>query len=251
MMKVKKMSLAKSIAKYDFISQDEGSYLGILWHIIDPLLIFLLIFIIFNNNLGSEIPYYGIYLYIGMIVFKLFQSSTSESSRSLLKNSKIIKSINVPLEIFPLSINLRNLFTHFFEIIILIFLLIYYELNVFLIIFYIPVILLLAIFNYGISLILSGVNVYIPDTNKIWGFFSRGLWFATPIFYKSAETEIIYNFNLINPLYYFIETAREILIKNSLPNTHTIIVIIISPIISISIGSLIFNKLKERIAERV
>lgn len=248
---MKRLSLARKIAKYDFISQDEGSYLGIIWHIIDPLIIFLLIFIIFNNNLGNSIPYYGIYLYLGMIIFKIFQSSTNESSKSIIKNSKILKSLKTPPEIFPLSVNIRNMFSHIFDLFILILLILYYELNILYIFLYFPLLILLSIFNYGISLILSGLNVYIPDTNKFWGFFTRGLWFATPIFYKTQEQEIISIFNQFNPLYYFITSAREIIISNSLPTQNILLGVIAFPIISIVIGSMIFNKLKTKITEKL
>ena len=57
------------LAKSGFKLRNEGSYLGIIWYLLNPILFFCLLFVVFSQSLGSEIENYAIYLFIGIIIF--------------------------------------------------------------------------------------------------------------------------------------------------------------------------------------
>jgi len=69
----------------------------------------------------------------------------------------------------------------------------------------------------------------------------RLFWFATPIFYTLNSTSLQF---LINPLAHFIQIFRDVIIYNQMPSTMILLSVIISPIISLSIGIFVFNKFK-------
>jgi len=174
--------LSVSLAKAEFKLRNEGSKLGILWYLLNPILLFLLLYLVFFDRLGNEIPFYPAYLFLGILMFNFFLSVTSESCGIILKNSMYIKSIKFPKEALVLSVIIKNLFSHAFEIIIFVVVLLIFGIPLNGLLFYPFIFLWLCVFVYGISLFLAALTMYFIDLGNIWGFFSRLLWFATPIF---------------------------------------------------------------------
>ena len=245
------LKLSFSLAKFKFKLRNEGSYLGIIWYLLNPLFLFTLLFFIFNDRIGTGIEKYPLYLLIGIIMFNFFQSATIESSLSILNNRGLIKSIKFPHESLVLSNILRNLFSHLFEIIIFIIFLVIFKINLIWLLIYPLIIIFFCLFIYGISLSLSAFTVYIIDLNNIWDFVTKLLWFATPIFYSIGGQTKLFILNLFNPLYYFISLARETIIYNRLPEFWVIFGAVMYSLVSFIIGFIIFNTFKKKFAEKM
>lgn len=243
-------NLSFSLAKFRFKLRNEGSYLGIVWYLLNPLLFFLLLLFLFYNNIGGDIQYYPLYLLMGIIMFNFFASVTSESTGAILNNRGLIKSVKFPYESLILSNVLKSLFPHIFEIAIFVLLLIIFGINPIGIIFYPLIIFFFCLFIYGISLILSAFTVYIVDLYNVWDFIIRLLWFATPIFYKIGQGRLSI-INLFNPAYYFITLGRDLIIYNRIPELWIIAGAVVYSLISFITGFIIFNKIKRKFAEMI
>ena len=120
--KIKKaFGLSFSLAKAEFKLKNEGSYLGPLWYLLNPVLLFLLFYLIFSDRLGNNIRLYPLYLFLGIIMFNFFQNSTSESCDLISKaHNRLIKSINFSRESLIAAVILKNLFSHLLEILLFI-----------------------------------------------------------------------------------------------------------------------------------
>ena len=114
------LGLSASIANAEFKLRNEGSYLGILWYLLNPILLFTLLFFIFKDRLSNDIPSYHLYLLLGIIMFNLFQEASLDAARAIKNYSGIIKSIDFPKESLIGAILLRRLYSHFFEVILFI-----------------------------------------------------------------------------------------------------------------------------------
>ena len=251
-MNIKKLfGLSLSLAKAEFKLKNEGSYLGIFWYLLNPLLMFILLLAVFSTRLGQNIPHYPLYLLLGIIMFNFFQKTTTESTKIINDNRAIIKSIKFPHSTLIGSIVLKTLFSHFFEIIIFIILLLMFNASIMGVIFYLLILIFFCFFIYGISLTLSALNVYFVDLENIWLFVSRLIWFATPIFYAIEGQTKLFVFSLFNPLYYFITISREIIIYSKMPELWIIAGVIGYTLLSFVSGLIIFNKLKNNFAERI
>lgn len=243
------LSLSFSLATSEFKLRNEGSYLGILWYLLNPILLFFLLLVVFSNNLGSKIDNYPIYLLLGIIMFNFFQQITNTSILSMKDHKGIIKSINFPKEVIVGSNLLKSLFSHFFEIILFFIIAGFMGVNPIGFLYYLPILFFYCIFIIGCTMILSSLYVYFTDLDNIWQFFSRLLFFGTPIVYSIVGMKKTLILNLFNPLYYFITIARDTIIYNKIPETWMVIIAIIYSLITLLIGSIIFNKLKVRFAE--
>jgi ABC-type polysaccharide/polyol phosphate export permease/GR25 family glycosyltransferase involved in LPS biosynthesis len=250
--KIKKtLDLAIVLAKAEFKLKNEGSYLGILWYLLNPILTFALLFLVFNDRLGSGIKNYPLYLLLGIIMFNFFQTASLESLRSIIwENHFLIKSINFPRESLVFSIVFKNLFSHFFEIILFFGALIFFHLNPFLILYYIPILLMFMLFISGACLFLACLTVYFVDLDSIWNFGVRLLWLATPIFYAIGGQTKLFYLNLINPIFYFISLARDLIIYNKAEPLFLWGSVAWS-IIAFCVGFFAFSRLKNKFAELV
>ena len=243
--------LSLSLAKAEFKLRNEGSFFGIFWYLLNPLLFFILLFFIFFDRLGQDIESYGLYLLLGIIMFNLFQAVTIESTRSIRDHRYIIKSINFPRESLIFSSTLKFLLLHIFEAVIFILFILFFRGNLMNLVFYPMILLFFFLFIFGFSLILSALVIYFADLENIWIFASRLLWFGTPIFYSFETGSLLFFINLFNPMYYFISAARDLVIYNKIPESWMIICGIGYSLIFLIIGLFIFYKLKNKFAEMI
>tara|TARA_Y100000310_G_C20606818_1_gene775921 strand:- start:379 stop:1155 length:777 start_codon:yes stop_codon:yes gene_type:complete len=226
-----------NVAKNRISKGNDRYFLGMFWYLLEPLsLFFVLIFLmefVFERNFDS----YPIYLIIGLIMFNFFRGSTIKCINSI--NRRRIK--QNPL-IVVTSIFFEAIFAHIFELIILVVILIFYGNNVFSLIFYPSIFLFFAIFIYGVSLILFSIRIFFGDITKLWVIFLRALWFITPNFYFIEKGSLLYKINLFNPLFYFINIVRGVIIDNTIPDAWMVITIISVSIFFFVFGIYIFNR---------
>jgi len=244
------IGLSLSLAKTEFKLKNEGTWLGIFWYLLSPILTFLVLVAIFQDRLGQEINNYPLYLLLGIIMFNYFQKITV-SSTIVIRSTQVIKAISFPKEALVSSVVLQNLFSHLFEIVILIFFLLFFNIPMTAIIFYPIILIFLSIFSFGVGLILASVGVYIFDLNNVWGFVVSFIWFMTPIFYEIGGQGRLFILNLFNPMYYFITIARDLIIYVRIPELWMILMCIFYTLLFLFVGLLIFNKLKKKFAELI
>jgi len=242
------LGLSLSLAKAQFKLRNEGSYLGIFWYLLDPLFMFLILLFLRNVLTNKSVEYYPAYLFLGLIMFNLFRHGTISSTKVISSNSGFIKTMNVNKESFVISGLLQAIFSHLFEIIILISLMIYLNISLFGLLFYPFIFGLLVIFILGFSFILSTLGVYINDLANVWSVFVNLLWFSTPIYYVATKGNIHF-LNKINPLFYFIDSARDSLIYGTFSSFDNWIIMITISLVFLLIGLIIFYKNKNKFAE--
>ena len=242
-------STSFTLAKAGFKTRNEGNYLGVIWYLLDPLIMFF-IFILVRGILGTGIEYYPVYLMVGLTMFNFFRKTTTYAVNSISGSSNLLTNLRIKPEIFVISSFLLSVFTHLFELLIIVVLLVIFKLPLWYLVFYPLIFLVLGAFTLGVCFFISSVSVYINDLGKLWSLLTRVLWFATPIFY-SARLELPFDFNKYNPMYYYVTMGRDALIYHEMPETWMIIASILVSIIALLFGILIFQKTKHGFTERL
>ncbi len=246
------LGLSFVLARAEFKLRNEGSYLGILWYLLNPLLVFALLYVVFYDRLGNGIENYAAYLFLGIIMFNFFQSSTIEATRSIIsEHSHLVKSLNFPRVSLIISIVTKGLFSHLLEVCLFFIFMFFWGINPLWIFFYFLVLLLFVPFVLGSCLILSSLTVYFVDLENIWNFAVRIIWLATPLFYAIQGQTRLFYFNLSNPMYYFIELARSLVIYGLAPSALLVCGAVGSACLFLSAGYFIFYKLKAKLPELV
>ena len=244
------LGLSVALARANFKLEIEGSYLGLLWYILNPLAMFIILLFVFSSTIGSTISQYPLYLLLGIIMFNVFRHITVESTKIIYNNRLLIKSIPFEYHALVLAVVIRNLFSHIFEIGIFFIIAHFFGVS-FIGVFAYGVILIIFLgFTYGLSLFLAAVSVYIIDLENIWGTFTQALWFATPIFYVLGENSLHGFISQANPVYHAIHAARSVIINGTGVDFHSVTILFGFAIVAILLGEYSFKRLSTSFAER-
>lgn len=240
-----------TLAYTNFKLRNERSYLGIFWYLLEPLFVFGILMMI-RGTLGISVEHYALYVFLGLIMFNFFAGATNHASKAIIENAEFIKWLKIRFEIFPIAHTVQFLLSHIFELGIFFLLLIYFNVFSISVLWYVPIFFFFFLFTVGISLILATLSVFTTDLSNAWRILiSRLLWLGTPIFYTLTEGSILHTINSLNPLYYFITVARDLIVYNQTPDSSALLGMILFGIVSFGAGIYIFIHQKSTIPERI
>ncbi len=239
--------LFSELVKRDFKKKYKGTYLGMVWSVLSPLLTLLIMSLVFTNFFGRSQPHYIIYLFCGNIVFSYFTDSTSGGMGSLLANSSIITKINVPKYLFLFSRNVSSLI-NFGLTLIVFFIFCIIDGVAFSFTFFallIPIICL-VIFNIGVGLILSALYVFFRDMQYLWSVFTMLIMYLSAIFYTVDSFGKYAKIFYLNPVYVYIRYFRLCVINGRFPSLELNLLAIGYALVTFFIGSVCYKKWNHR-----
>jgi len=219
-----------------------GSFLGIYWSLVNPLIstgLYTAIFgTTFASYFGNSIPNYILAAFTGLMVMTFFSSSTSQALTSVVHNGALLNKIQLPVSIFPVSMigsNVFQLSVGTLPLLILITLISSKSLINILALF-IPF-LGLIMAAMGISFLVSALYVFFRDLSYFYELVIFVLSISTPIFYPAEIVPIkIRPFLQLNPLAPIIESIRQISLSGNPPDWVLMQPAILSGIICLTIG---------------
>ena len=199
----------------------KNTYLGFLWAALEPLLYFIVLYVVFNSirDRGED---FAIYLITGVMLYHIFSRGTSGGIGSLTSNSSILKSLNIRKEIFPVVATVAIGLLAFVDAGVFFGLMPIFQFTPSWTIIFLPIpIFLLLILILGLSYLLSIVTIYVRDIQHLWIIFVHALIFISPIFWYLDEVEedsILLAIQKINPLGQLIEISHKLVVWGEIPS---------------------------------
>ncbi|MEO6681924.1 MAG: ABC transporter permease [Ginsengibacter sp.] len=191
--------------------------LGIMWAILQPLVMMGMFTVIFSKalNVSSDGIPYPVFALSGLIIWNIFSNGLLNSANSMVANANIIKKIYFPRLIIPMSAVLTALVDFFFALIIYTIVLIYYrqEINIIKLCLYLPLSILITIVTtFGLGTFLAALNVKYRDFQYMLPFMIQFLLFANPVLYstKSFSNPWINAIMRANPIASAIQLCRSV-----------------------------------------
>ena len=89
----KNRRLVAKLAKNDFKTRYAGSYLGIVWSMLEPLLTMIVLTIVFGTLYGNTDKTFPVYILTGRLLYSFFSQSTKAALKSIRQNSAMIKKV--------------------------------------------------------------------------------------------------------------------------------------------------------------
>ena len=245
--------LLKSNVKKEIRGKYKGSFLGVLWSFVNPLLQVAVYAIVFTYIMRVQTDNYLIYLIIGIIPWTFFTTVINQGMITVRMNAGIIKKVYFPREILPISVALSGLINFLISCIIIALFCIFGGVGITWHIIFLPLIAILQfILTLGIVFALSAINIYIKDTEYIVTFLINMLFYATPILYEaSLFPEKIRWILYLNPMTQVVEAYRNIFLYHQLPDLGGLIYLFFIAFVLFFLGLLIFRKLEKGFAEEV
>ena len=245
--------LLKSNVKKEIRGKYKGSFLGVLWSFVNPLLMTLVYAIVFPIILKSTQPHYVTFIVIAILPWTWFTTVIAQGTSTMITNGGIIKKVYFPREILPISVNTSGLINYLISCLIILIFLIFSGLGVSWYIIFLPLIVLIQyILLQGIIFITSAINVYVRDAEYIINFLVMMLFYATPILYSSTLFPEKFRWILnLNPMTTIIESYRAVFYYQTFPNFKMLFFVALFSIALLFAGLAIFKKLKKGFAEEL
>ncbi len=230
--------------------------LGVLWVILQPLLYMALVNFIIVQRLGrsfgdGSIPS-GLLIFLGFILWQLFEPALSGTINSFLNNQGLFKKLYFPRIIPAIASIISRLVDFFiaFALLMLMGFIFGHPLPMLTYALLLPALLMLMLTGYGVGLILGSLNMWFRDIKQLVPFIMRLLFFGTPVIWPlDVVPESWQPFFFLNPAAAVIETMRQSWFDPSAIHWNWLILPFITMIVSLVVGTLLYKRVERDIVD--
>ena len=243
----------------DIQLRHRGSFLGMLWAVLTPLLMMALYYFVFGLIFGrsygvleqeSEIEF-ALGLFLSLNLYQFMAEVLMVAPLVIVNRPNLVKKVVFPLDIIPAA----TLGAALFHLLI--------SLGLFIVglaVFgngfnvnnlWFPVILLPLLFlTMGLSWLLASLGVFLRDISHIMQVVTTVILYASAVFYSASmvPTEI-WEFLKFNPLIHIIELSRNVLLWNLSIDLNYLVYLYGLGLLTLFLGYGVFQKLKPAFAD--
>ena len=258
---VKKDILALKRYKYllsDLVTKDvktkyRRSALGVLWSVLNPLLMMLVLTAVFSSIIRVNVEGgFALFYLTGYIIFNFISESTGFSLTSIINAAGLIKKVYIPKYIFPLQKTIFSFVNMLFSLSAFVLVFIFFlatggaTLKWTMLLFFVPM-LYIFVFAFGLNLILSTANVFFRDVGHIWGVLLTVWMYASPIIYPiTLVPDWLANIIKLNPLYYYIDYFRQLMLSGTVPSLYQNAICFFFSVSVLLLGIVFFHKKQDK-----
>jgi ABC-type polysaccharide/polyol phosphate export permease len=246
----------------------KNSLLGILWSLLNPLLMMLVFTFVFKVLAGnSNLEAYPAFVLSGILAWNLFSSSVMGSTNSIVGNSHLIKKVYFPRAVLPVSVVLSNLVNFLLALPVFFILAALLGRSPTVWVVLLPaVIAVQIIFTLGVSFFLATANVFYRDTRIVMEVVILAWFFLTPIFYPISEVgragmeisglalegyDIQRLVRIFNPMASIIASYRDVLYWGEPPGTDFFLRTAVTATFFLVVGFFIFLRFSRVFGEEI
>jgi teichoic acid transport system permease protein len=205
---------ALSLADNDLRAKHMNSVLGQLWHLLNPALMILVYFLIFGVVLDARrgVDNYVTFLVIGVVLFRFSQNTIIGSAQCITKNLGLIRSIQFPRALVPVSMVLENLFALVPAMVLVLVTAVLDGADLGARTLLLPlVIVVTALFTLGVGLAAARAGAALTDLSQVLPHLFRILFYMSGVLFAVDQfiaDETIRSLFALNPFFCAISAAR-------------------------------------------
>ncbi len=231
----------------------KGSFLGILWSLLNPFMQLLVFSFVFQALLPLDIPNYPAYLFTGLLAWGWFSSSLTASATVILEGRDLIRRPGFPPIVLPVVTVGSNLIHFLLSLPILLLFLLFTNILLTPTVFWLPLIIVLQfIFTLSLAYFAATFHVMFRDTQHLLNVFLLLLFYLTPIFYDvgrfSARIQWLFR---LNPVLILLDAYRAVLIGGQPPNFMAMLLLLAGSLGLLVVGYQLFLRTSYRFVEEL
>ena len=220
-------SLILKMTRREVSERYKGSIVGWLWAVIIPLCMLVIYTFVFSvvfkarwGDMNESKTQFAMVLFAGLIVYGFFSDVLNRAPHLILANVNYVKRVVFPLEILVVVAVCSALVQAVASLAVLLAALLVLNGQVPATALLLPLIWLpLVLLTLGVGWLFASLGVFARDLRQITGVLTTMLMFVSPIFFPikalPAEFQTVM---WLNPLTFFIEQTREVLIWGRMPD---------------------------------
>ena len=242
------LPLLRELVVRDIKVRYRHSVLGLIWTVLNPLLMMVVITIVFSTLFRQNIPNYHMYYLSGSLLFSFNSESTTNALNSIISNSALIKKVYIPKYLFPFSNILSGLVNLGFSLIAMFIVMIVTNTPFQMTLLLIPIpVFYTFLFSTGLGLLLSALAVYFRDIAHFYGVFILAWTYLTPVFYPvNILNDTMLTMMNFNPMYHYITYMRELVLYGVFPSMKENLFCFSMGVLACLLGLIAFYKKQDK-----
>jgi lipopolysaccharide transport system permease protein len=248
-----------SMVAREFKSRYMGSLLGSIWSILNPLALITIYTVIFSRVMRAKLPgiddtmAYGLFVCAGLLPWLFFVELLSRFPNIFIEQATLLKKVSFPRITLPVivlcsaTINFLIIFS-----LLLLFLLFTGRFPGWVVLGYVPLIIVQQMFVVGFGVMLASVNVFFRDIGQFINVIIQFWFWFTPIVYvKTMIPEEAQALLPLNPMTAFVQAYQGIILYSRWPNPADFTLHIIGAITALLVGFFVFHKLADEMVDEL
>lgn len=243
------------IAKTDFKKRYHGSFLGLIWALLNPLVRLLIYYTVFTVVFQSREENFAMFIFLGLIHYLFFVESVTMGMRIYQTKAYLLENIQInTFDIYYAGL-IASFFGFLFNMMafgVIRLLFLPWDFSIY--ILYYPIVLItLLFFTLGTTLILSMIWSFFRDIKHLWELIRLALFWLSGVFYvmepfSTWKTAVIAH---LTPLCGVLINARATLLYNTPPDYWMLVYNFIYALLTLIIGMYLHKRLSVRALEKL
>jgi lipopolysaccharide transport system permease protein len=222
----RRFELILSLARRELVARYRGSFLGIVWALLTPVVMIAIFTFIFAGIFGARFGVngstwdYALYLFCGLLPWTMFQDTLVQSATTIVNHSNLVKRVVFPLETLPIAQALSSLGNQLFGTVALLIAIVIMHQELHLTILWLPALIIpQLLFTLGAAWLIAALGVFLRDIAQGISLILSAWMFLTPIIYPESIVPDRYRvFININPFTALVRSYRRILLEGAAPD---------------------------------
>jgi lipopolysaccharide transport system permease protein len=246
--------LIASMARRDILARYRGSFAGVFWTVLNPLILMGTYFFVFGVVLQAQNQNrtgFALYFLSGMLPWLAFSEAVGRSPYVVVEHRSFVKKLVFPLEILPVNYLLAGLITEAFAIGIFLIILLLLRGAIPVTALWLPVIMIPQVLvTLGICWFLAALGVFFRDLGQIMGFVLTLWFFITPICYpETSLPKALLPLLSKNPVFILVHAYRACLLDGRAPDALALAKLLAASLVLFFAGHAFFYKLRKNFAD--
>ncbi len=237
----------------DFRGRYKHTRVGMLWSVMNPLMMLLIFYFLFTKVIDLGIPHYASYVYIGILFWQWTQTSLAQAVGAISSNAGLVNQPGFPVVALPVVSVTTTLLNLFISIPLLFALLLLDGSQLNWSAAFLPLLILIQfIFTLSLAYILAALNVRLRDIEHILPLILQLGYYITPIFFSITHVPAKYRLIFdLNPMVPIVEAYRAILLYGVQPDLNSLLAVAAGSLLLLAIGYYYFESARLRFLEEL
>ena len=246
--------ILQQLVMKDFKLRYRRSVLGVVWSVLNPLLMMMIMSFVFSYFLrGSSVENYPLYLIVGNITFSLMNEATSGGLSSIISAAPLLKKVKVDRWVFPVQKVLSAMVNFALSLIAVVLVMLFFRVApTWHLVWMLPALALLMVFCIGISLLIGSAAVFFRDMVHLWSVAITAWNYLTPVFWDmsllttAGAPHIVLLVVKANPMYNYIDMMRCAIVYQSSPTLTVVLLAVFWAVLALVVGVYVFRKTEHK-----
>jgi ABC-2 type transport system permease protein len=266
--------LTFNIARTQWKMRFFGSVLGYFWQLIRPLLLFGVLYVFFTKIghvgqgkdalAGEPNHFYGAQLLGSIVLITFFAEATGGCVRSVVDNEALVRKIQFPRLVIPLSVVLLALFNMALNLIVVLIFAVASGVRPMLTWLELPLIMImLTLLSAGVGMLLASLFVYFRDIQPIWDVLLQVLFYSSPVIVPVSTVQeklspTLMHLYMVNPVATYLQQFRHAIVNHAAPSPASLLggyLGLLEPVgltlVILVLGFAVFNRTAPYVAENL